>query len=352
MSSPDPRWQAVIDRDHAADGAFVYAVETTGIYCRPTCPSRRPLRKNVRFHPDADAAEAAGFRPCRRCNPRRPPLLRQQADVIARLCAMIDRKGAPVRLEDLAKAAGWSPSHTHRTFKRHTGLTPLGYARASQKRALEDALNAADSVTDAAFRAGFTSTGHFHQTAKALLGMTPSDFRAGAAGHSVRYAFGEASLGLVLVAATQRGICSVLIGEHEGPLLEDLHRRFARAQISPATEDFSAVVKQVVALIENPAETSRLPLDIQGTAFQRKVWETLRQIPAGKTATYKQVAEAIGAPRSSRAVAQACAANKIAVAIPCHRVIRGDGGLSGYRWGIARKRTLLQREGALPPDDS
>jgi AraC family transcriptional regulator of adaptative response/methylated-DNA-[protein]-cysteine methyltransferase len=338
------RWQAVVDRDPAADGAFVYSVRTTGVYCRPTCPSRRARRENVRFHATCEDAEQAGFRPCRRCLPNEAGLAERRAAAVARACRLIEAADEAPLLDDLASAVGLSRHHFHRVFKAQTGLTPRDYAAAHRHRRVRDELTSRETVTAAIYGAGFNSNSRFYESSNALLGMTPTSFRAGGRGASIRFAIGESWLGSILVAASEKGVCAILLGDDPDELARDLQDRFPNAQLLGGDADFERLVARVVGFVEAPSIGLDLPLDIRGTAFQHRVWEALRQIPAGSTATYAEIAERIGQPRSVRAVAGACAANAIAVAIPCHRVVRTDGSLSGYRWGVERKAKLLRRE--------
>jgi AraC family transcriptional regulator of adaptative response/methylated-DNA-[protein]-cysteine methyltransferase len=341
----DPRWQAVVTRDRAYDDKFFYAVRTTGVYCRPSCAARRANPRHVEFHPTREAAERAGFRPCRRCHPDQPALPRQQADKVAAICRMLESSLDIPTLAALAHEAGMSHYHFHRVFKAITGVTPRAYAVACRTRRVREELTHGDTtVTAALYEAGFNSSGRFYETANEVLGMTPTDFRAGGANTEIRFAIGECSLGSILVAASDKGICAILLGDDPDALARDLQDRFPRASLVGADADFEKLVARVVGFVEAPAVGLDLPLDVRGTAFQQRVWQALRQIPAGTTATYTEIATKIGAPQAVRAVAQACAANAIAVAIPCHRVVRRDGSLSGYRWGVERKRALLEAE--------
>ncbi|HEX4612975.1 MAG TPA: bifunctional DNA-binding transcriptional regulator/O6-methylguanine-DNA methyltransferase Ada [Urbifossiella sp.] len=339
-------WHAVVRRDPAADGAFVYSVRTTGVYCRPTCPARLPNRKNVRFHPTRGDAERAGFRPCKRCRPAEESPPDRQRDAVAEACRLIAAAEEPPDLGTLAAAAGMSRFHFHRVFKRLTGVTPKAYAAAERGRRVREGLAAGATVTEAAVGAGFRSGGRFYAAAPGQLGMTPSAYRAGGSGEAIRFAVGESSLGSVLVAATEKGVCAVFLGSDPDALARALQDRFPNATLGAADAAFDVWVAKVVALVEAPAGALDLPLDLRGTAFQVRVWEALTRIPAGSTATYTEIAERIGRPTAARAVAQACGANPVAVAIPCHRVIRTDESLSGYRWGVERKAALLAREGA------
>lgn len=345
----DARWRAVMHRDASADGAFVYAVRTTGVYCRPGCAARLPRRENVSFHENCEAAERAGFRPCKRCRPDQASLAERRASAIATACRGIEQaireSGEIPSLDALAKTAGLSRFHFHRLFKSLTGVTPKAYAAACRRGRVQQALNQSATVTEAIY-SGFNSNGRFY--AANPLGMTPKQFRAKGQGTEIRFALGECSLGSVLVAATDKGVCSILLGDDPGVLLRDLEERFQNAQFIGGDGNFEKTVAAVVGFVENPRLGLNLPLDVRGTAFQQRVWRALRDIPAGSTASYAEIAQRIGKPKSVRAVAQACAANPVAVAIPCHRVVRSGGALSGYRWGIERKRALLDREGSLP----
>ncbi|MBF5043916.1 bifunctional DNA-binding transcriptional regulator/O6-methylguanine-DNA methyltransferase Ada [Aggregicoccus sp. 17bor-14] len=342
----DARWAAVRARDPKEDGRFVYSVRTTGVYCRPSCASRPARPQNVAFHAGPKEAEAAGFRACKRCRPTEPPAEERRAAQVAALCRLIERSERVPRLEVLARHAGLSVFHTQRLFKAVTGLTPRAYAAAHRARQVRAELEASGSVTEAIYGAGYSSSGRFYAETDALLGMTPSAFRAGGADVEIRFAVGQCSLGAILVAASARGVCAVLLGDEPEALVHDLERRFPRATLLGADPAFERLVAQVVGLVEQPRLGHALPLDVRGTAFQQRVWRALQDIPAGSTASYAEVARAIGAPGSVRAVAAACAANALAVAIPCHRVVKSDGALSGYRWGVERKRALLEREAA------
>lgn len=351
LPSPDPatdpdaeRWAALAARDAAADGTFVYAVRTTGVYCRPSCPSRPARPENVTFHRTCAEAEAAGFRPCRRCRPDAPGLPERRAEAIARACRLIETAETAPTLAALAQGAGMSAYHFHRVFKAATGVTPRAYAAAHRAASLVARLPGAGSVTEALYEAGYGAASRFYAEGAPRLGMAPALYRKGGTGLRIRFGIGACSLGAILVAATDRGICAILLGEAPAPLLEDLQDRFPEAEIVGGDPDFEGWMAKVIGLVEAPGRGLDLPLDIRGTAFQQRVWEALRRIPVGSTASYAEIARAIGLPTASRAVAQACGANPIAVAIPCHRVVRADGGLSGYRWGVARKRDLLRRE--------
>src|SRR5260221_18447 len=325
----DPRWAAVASRDRASDGMFVYSVKTTGVYCRPSCGARRPRRENVVFHPNADVAERAGFRACMRCKPRLPSLAEQQASRVADLCKFIESAEQPPSLGDLAKRAGQSAYHLHRVFRAVTGLTPKAYAAAHRAERVRKELGRTRSVTEAIYDAGYGSNGRFYATSNDVLGMTPRAYRAGGANTEIRFAIGECSLGSILVAASERGVCAILMGDDPGKLLRDLQDRFPEARLIGGDAEFERLVARVVGFVEAPQLGLDLPLDVRGTAFQERVWQALRDIPVGRTVSYADIARRIGEPKAVRAVAQVCGANKIAVAIPCHRVVKNDGALSG-----------------------
>lgn len=337
----ESRWAAIAARDARADGAFWFGVVTTGIYCRPSCPARRPKRENLRYFDTADAAARAGFRPCKRCRPDEDPRQR-----FADICRWIEGCEEMPDLTAMAREAGMSPGHFHRAFRRALGLTPKQFADAVLARRIEAGLDGAASVTGAIYDAGFANAGAFYRTAGARLGMTPARRRRGGAGMSIRRAVAATSLGAMLVAATERGVCAILLGDDADELVRDLAARFPAARIETAEPgtDFDGWVRAAAALADRPGEAGALPLDIRGTAFQERVWRALQAIPPGETASYAAIAAAIGRPEAARAVAGACAANPAAVAIPCHRAVRSDGGLAGYRWGAERKRALLERE--------
>lgn len=344
----DPRWAAVVARSRDADGRFWYSVATTGVYCRPSCGARLARPENVRFHATREDAERAGFRPCKRCRPDEQPLAERHAAKIVAACRTIERaieeaQPAP-SLAGLAADAGLSRHHFHRLFREITGLTPKAYAAAHRERRLRRELATGDSVTGAIYDAGYGSNARFYEKSNAVLGMTPRRYRAGGENVEIRFAIGECSLGSILVAQSERGICAILLGDDPDALARDLQDLFPRANLIGGDAEFERIVARVVGFVEAPAIGLDLPLDVRGTAFQQRVWDALRRIPAGTTASYREIAERIGAPKAVRAVAQACGANALAVAIPCHRVVRTDGGLSGYRWGVQRKRALLRTE--------
>lgn len=343
----DPRWQAVLTRDRAADGAFVYAVRTTGVYCRPSCPSRVARPQNVGFYKTCEDAERAGFRPCKRCKPDRSGLAEEHAAKVEEACRFIEAAEEIPTLDTLAREVGMSPFHFHRVFKAATGVTPKAYASAHRaERIRRELADPEGTVTSAIYDAGYNSNGRFYATSNEVLGMKPTEYRAGGVNAEIRFAVGECSLGSILVATSFRGVCAILMGDDPDALVRDLQDRFPKARLIGGDAAFETLVAQVVGFVEAPRRGLDLPLDIAGTAFQQRVWQALREIPPGETASYTEIATRIGAPKSARAVAQACAANAIAVAIPCHRVVRNDGALSGYRWGAERKRALLERETA------
>lgn len=342
----DPRWQAVLQRDRAADGAFFYSVKSTGIFCRPGCSSRTPRPENVQFHTSANEAAGAGFRPCQRCRPEQ--LLPQQDAAIVDVCRAIEEAisaGRPAPpLQHLASQVGLSRFHLQRVFRQGTGLTPKQYSAARRAAHLRRNLKGSNTVTDTIYETGFHSASNFYSAAT-TLGMTPTQFRNGAQGTRIHYSIGSCSLGELLVARTQRGLCAIHLADTADALRNELQLRFPNAHLREDAHDLSDTLQQVIEFVESrQAKRLQLPLDIQGTAFQQRVWRALQEIPAGSSATYTEIAARIGSPRAVRAVAGACAANPLAVAIPCHRVVRSNGELSGYRWGVNRKKTLLERE--------
>jgi AraC family transcriptional regulator of adaptative response/methylated-DNA-[protein]-cysteine methyltransferase len=342
----DPRWAAVTARSATADGSFFYSVRTTGVYCRPSCGSRLPRPENVRFHATREEAEGAGFRPCKRCRPDRPSLTEQHAATVTEICRLIETSSRVPALEELAARAGMSPFHFHRVFKAVTGLTPRAYAAAHRGERVRRELGKSSTVTAAIYESGYASNGRFYGESERMLGMTPTEYRAGGPNAEIHFAVGECSLGSILVARSERGVCAIFLGNDPDALARELQDRFPRATLIGGDAAFEDVVAKVVGLVEAPRLGFDLPLDVRGTAFQQRVWRALREIPAGSTASYLEVARRIGAPGAVRAVAHACASNPLAIAIPCHRVVRSDGGLAGYRWGVERKRVLLQRETA------
>jgi AraC family transcriptional regulator of adaptative response/methylated-DNA-[protein]-cysteine methyltransferase len=349
FAGDDARWAAVLARDAAADGAFVYAVRTTGVYCGPTSAARLPKRENVEFFASAAAAEAAGYRASRRSSADQVAALAQRTYMVARACRMIAESEVQPTLEAMAMQAGLSTFHFHRVFKAETGLTPKAYANALRATRLRGELGESATITDAIYGAGFNSNSRFYEASADLLGMSPKEYREGGANAEIRFAVGQCSLGAILVAQSQRGICAIFLGDDPDGLVRDLQDQFKQARLIGGDAGFEELIALVVGFIEQPALGLNLPLDVRGTAFQERVWQALREIPPGVRVSYAQVAERIGSPKAVRAVAQACGANHLAVAIPCHRVVRSDGDLSGYRWGVDRKLELLTREAPTGP---
>ncbi|MFZ4832110.1 bifunctional DNA-binding transcriptional regulator/O6-methylguanine-DNA methyltransferase Ada [Rouxiella sp. Mn2063] len=343
-ATDEARWQAIVDRNKDADGHFVYAVRTTGVYCLPSSASRLPKRENVEFFDTAEAAQRQGYRPSKRLRRGQPELQESYVAKIAEACRYIEQSEDENKLVDIAEHVGMSSFHFHRLFKATTGLTPKAYASAHRYRRLRDSLDDTGSVTDAIFDAGFNSNSRFYESSAAILGMTPKAWRAGGKGTKIYFALAICSLGDILIAQSEKGICAILLGDDPSKLLQDLQDKFQHAELIGADAQFEQVVSRVVGFIEAPEIGLDLPLDIRGTAFQQRVWQALRDIPVGVTVSYSDIAQRIGSPKAVRAVAGACAVNMLAVAIPCHRVIKNDGALSGYRWGIERKRALLDRE--------
>lgn len=334
----DPRWTAFVARDRAQDGRFVVAVTTTGIYCKPSCPARRPRPENVRFFEHGDAAAFAGFRACLRCKPDEAA---RDATAVMQATALLDAVEEPIGLEALAAAVGYAPHHFNRLFKRATGVTPAAYARGLRARRAAAALDEEASVTQAIYAAGYSAPSRFYAEAGARLGMAPSAWRAGGAGVTIRWTIAETSLGPLLIAATDKGLCRIAFDEDAAMLA----RRFPAATVVPGDADFAALAAEVVALVEDPSRQRDLPLDVQGTAFQEAVWQALRTIPPGETRSYAELATLAGKPAAVRAAGTACGANPVALAIPCHRAQRGDGSMGGYAYGLDRKRLLRAREG-------
>jgi AraC family transcriptional regulator of adaptative response/methylated-DNA-[protein]-cysteine methyltransferase len=341
------RWQALVRRDLNANTAFVYGVLTTFIYCRPACASRLPKYENVRFFDTCKKAERAGFRPCKRCQPTSAVEHDRLSAAIIKACHIIESREEHVLLKNLANEVGLSPFHFQRLFKKNVGITPKQYAMEMRFKQVRSGLQKEATVTEAIYEAGFGSSSRFYENAEAVLGMKPSEYRQGAAGIDIRFAAEKSPLGWVLIAATEKGICAIEFGDGPDILEGRLRERFSKARILDNDDVFKKWVKQILAHLENPQRSLNLPLDIQGTAFQHLVWTALREIPPGSTASYTDIAAKIGHPKAARAVAQACASNKIAVAIPCHRVVRRNGRLGGYRWGTERKRAILEREAGL-----
>ena len=340
----DPRWARIVARDKTADGRFWYSVSTTGVYCRPSCPSRVANPKNVQLHDTLESAKATGFRPCKRCNPDGPSIDSENATLVAKACRIIEESEEEPSLEKLADAIGRSPGYFHRTFKAATGLTPKEYAAAHRAKKVRQGLTSGNTVTEAMYDAGFNSSGRFYEKSTDMLGMTPSQYRAGGSNEEIKFAVGHTSLGAILVASSRKGVAAILLGDDPDQLVRNLQDRFPNAHLIGADNDYEALIARVVGFVEAPGIGLDLPLDVRGTAFQRRVWRALQHIPVGGQASYAEIAQRIGSPKAVRAVAAACAANNLAVAIPCHRVVRKDGSLSGYAWGVERKRALLDRE--------
>lgn len=339
----EQRWQAVLTRNAQADGQFVFAVLTTGIFCRPSCTARHALRQNVRFYPDVKSAISAGFRPCKRCQPDKPHPQQQRLDKVAKVCRLLEQD-TPISLEQLASEVALSPYYFHRLFKSVTGMTPKAWQLAFRARRLRNTLAVSETVTDAVLAAGFPDSSSYYRQADASLGMTAQQYRRGGDTADIWYTFSDCALGRCLVGESERGICAILLADSDEQLLAQLQAIFPRAQRAQANDAFSSRVAQVIKRLDNADAPFTLPLDLRGTAFQLQVWQALRDIPAGETVSYQALAQKLGKPQAVRAVASACGANKLAIVIPCHRVVRSDGALSGYRWGIARKAQLLQRE--------
>jgi AraC family transcriptional regulator of adaptative response/methylated-DNA-[protein]-cysteine methyltransferase len=340
----DPRWARIVARDKTADGYLWYSVATTGVYCRPSCPSRIANPRNVQLHDSLESARATGFRPCRRCNPEGASIDAENAALVAKACRIIEENEEEPSLGELAGALGRSPSYFHRMFKAATGLTPKDYAAADRAKKVRRGLACGNSVTAAIYDAGFNSSGRFYERSTDMLGMTPSQYRAGGANEEIRFAVGQTSLGAILVASSKKGVAAILLGDDPDKLVRNLQDRFPKAHLVGADRDYEALVARIVGLVETPAIGLDLPLDVRGTAFQQRVWNALKEVPAGGTVSYAEVARRIGSPKAVRGVAAACAANNLAVAIPCHRVVRSDGSPSGYAWGVERMRALLDRE--------
>jgi AraC family transcriptional regulator of adaptative response/methylated-DNA-[protein]-cysteine methyltransferase len=340
----DPRWARIVARDKTADGHLWYSVATTGVYCRASCPSRIANPKNVQLHDTLESARATGFRPCLRCNPEGPSVDAENAALVAKACRIIEESEEVPSLDALADAIGRSPSYFHRVFKAATGLTPKEYAAGHRAKKVRQGLTCGNTVTEAIYDAGFNSSGRFYEKSTDLLGMTPSQYRAGGKNEEIKFAVGQTSLGAILVASSKKGVAAILLGDDPDELVRNLQDRFPQARLIGGDRDYEALVARVVGVVETPGIGLDLPLDVRGTAFQQRVWQALREIRVGETVCYAEIARRIGSPKAARAVAAACAANKLAIAIPCHRVVRKDGSLYGYDWGVARKRALLDRE--------
>ena len=333
-------WQAVMARDARFHSAFVYAVRSTGVYCRPTCPSRRPRREQVRFFLLPEQAEQAGFRPCRRCRPRLPA-----GDQLRKICRLIESNlDGPLTLETLGRQVGMSPHHLQRAFKQALNVSPRQYAGALRIAALKSALKEGHNVTTAMYGAGYGSSRGLYEQAQRRLGMTPGVYRRGGEGMEIAYTLLDCPLGRLLVAATLRGVCAVYLGDRDEPLIAALAEEYPRAAIRADEKGLGRWAAKILKHLKGKQPRLDLPLDLQATAFQQRVWQELQSIPYGETRTYRDVAERLGRPTATRAVARACATNPVSIVIPCHRVVREDGSLAGYRWGVERKQALLARE--------
>jgi len=340
----DARWAAVSENSSAADGIFYYAVITTGIYCRPSCRSKLPNRDNVEYYSSCKEAEAAGYRACRRCRPAALSKAEETELKIIHACRILEQSETRIKLDELAAHVNLSPYHFHRIFKKIVGITPKQYASKHQSHRFQTNLNTTQSITDAIYASGYGSSASAYDKNRNQLAMKPKQYRSGAAGVSIVYGLARCSLGWVIVAATDRGICAVEFGDDSSALPDQLQSSFPKARLRRGDVEFETLIAEVVDFIDSPTENFHIPLDIQGTAFQQQVWEILRQIKPGETMSYSEVAERIGKPKAARAVASACASNKLAVIIPCHRVLAKSGNLSGYRWGRNRKKKLLESE--------
>ena len=346
---PQEFWQAVLERDRRFQHLFVYAVRSTGVYCRPTCASRRPRREQVSFFAGPEAAERAGFRACRRCRPSEIAFTDPQAAIVQKLCRYIDAHlEEPITLAILSREAGMSEFHLQRIFKRVLGVSPLQYARVRRLLNLKTRLKSGDDVTSAMYAAGYGSSSRLYEHAAGQLGMTPGAYRSGGAGAEIKYAIASSNLGRVLVATTDRGVCAVRLGDSDSELVSELRSEFPLSQARQDSPALAETVQQVIACVNGSDAHPDIALDIRGSAFQAKVWETLRRIPRGETRSYAQIAQELKQPTAVRAVARACASNPVAVIVPCHRVVRSDGALGGYRWGMERKEKLLASERARP----
>ena len=346
MLDQEQCWAALCAHDASQDGQWVYSVKTTGVYCRPGCASRQPLRKNVAFYVTNAEAEAAGFRPCKRCRPDDSSQAQRHIAAVERACALIRSRDALPSLDELASAARISRFHFHRVFKQITGATPRDWGKAHRLDRFAERLDAGENVAEAVYAAGFGASSRAYEAAPIGLGMTPAARRHGGRGETIRFTTVKTALGWALIAATARGICMTALGDEKAPLEADLRRRFPAALIWPADSQLAAWAQRIVQFITAPGEQPDLPLDIRGTAFQARVWRALQKVPPGRTSTYTEIAQALGQPKAVRAVAAACAANKLALLVPCHRIVRRDGDLAGYRWGVERKRALLAAEQA------
>lgn len=349
FKSEDDYWNAIVGNDSRANGVFFYAVKTTGVYCLPSCSSRLPNRSNVEFFRTSNQAERKGYRACKRCKPESFSG-NKIPDAVVHACNLIDNADKPLPLESLAQAVGLSPFYFHRLFKKTVGVTPRAYISARRAQRFRDGLQDKETVTEAMYDAGYRASSRCYETVGANLGMTPTQYKKGGIDQTIQFTVVECTLGWIAVAATERGVCSIEIGDDADDLRNDVAVRFAEAKLMEGSPTFLDWVSQVVAYVESPDDRLNLPIDIQGTVFQRKVWEALQRVPVGMTATYSEIADQIGKHTAVRAVAGACAANKLAVVIPCHRIVRNDGTIGGYRWGVERKRELLKREAGATAD--
>ncbi|MBB5353884.1 AraC family transcriptional regulator of adaptative response/methylated-DNA-[protein]-cysteine methyltransferase [Haloferula luteola] len=340
----DERWLGLANNDARADGQYFYAVKSTGVYCRPSCPSRLPLRRNVVFFDQSETAEQAGFRPCKRCQPQEVNLGDPHTPMVENACRLIQQSEIEPSLDDLATSVGMSKHHFHRLFVQKMGMTPKAYMKALRAERMRGELTRGGSVTRAIYDAGYQSNRQFYEEATQILGMSPKQYQAGGKGERIGFALGQCSLGSVLVASSMKGICALSLGDDPERMVEALKRRFAQAELIRNDPPYERLVARVVEWIDSTSMAWDLPLDIRGTAFQQRVWQALRKVPSGSRRTYSELAEELGNPHAVRAVASACAANELAMVIPCHRVVRRDGSLSGYRWGVERKKLLLERE--------
>lgn len=352
MTSDEYRWQTIKSRETTVEQPFFYAVKTTGIFCRPGCASRLPNRDNVEFFASCEEARQAGYRPCRRCRPQGLSAEKRREEIIIHACRVMEGRETPLKLDELAGQCGLSPGYFHRLFKKTVGVTPKEYSAMGQAQRFRLSLKKGRSVTEAIYEAGYSSSGRAYESSQQHLAMTPKNYQRGGAGQTIEYAFGRSFLGLVLVAATGQGVCAIEFGDDRASLARQLQKDFPKATLLEAGPEFAALVDKVIGCIETPETGCTLPLDIQGTAFQQRVWFALRQIPSGSTASYGEIARSIGQPDAARAVAGACAGNRLAVVIPCHRVVCSDGRISGYKWGARRKRLLLDQEkgGRVAPE--
>ena len=336
-------WRATLARDSQADGSFVLAVRSTHIYCRPSCPARRPLRRNVMFFRTREEAEKRGYRPCLRC---RPNEISSSVALVQRAAVQLAESGDGIRLAALARELGTTQATLRRAFLQVTGVNPRDLAEALRIKKFKAMLRAGKSITDALYETGYGSSSRVYERSNAQLGMTPGVYRKGGQGMKIGYSIAKSPLGKVLVAATERGVSAVYLGDVENAMIAELRKEYPRAEIAPATDSFQRWVREIVQRIEGKQPRMELPLDLQATAFQRRVWQELQRIPRGRTRSYAQVARSLGQPKAVRAVARACATNPVSIVVPCHRVIREDGALAGYRWGLSRKEQLLAQERA------